>query len=488
MINLVSSYIDGWALYGGSSDRLEWLREGPVDGDLSNNMARMLTSTGNYLPRPADRDPATAPDMELVGALRLAPEKRAIAGDVRANENIALTAIHTLFVREHNRIVAALPAELDEEVKFQIARRVTGAIQQYITYQEFLPAFGVRLPRYRGYNPRIDPSISNEFAVVGYRAHSMVHGEIEVETTADAFSDAALTALQEQGVEIHREGEALELAVPLNVAYANPDLVELIGLGNILAGLAAESQYRNDEQIDDQLRSVLFQIPRPGAARPADCLDGETLKDCFTSVMDLGAIDIERGRDHGMPLYNDMRRAYGLRPVRSFTELTGENTDRFPESIGSDPEIGINNPDSLLFDQLFDVDGAPIDLDSDLAESDATVGIRRTTLAARLKAIYGSVDKVDAFVGMVSEPHRRGSDLGALQYAIWQTQFQNLRDGDRYFYANDRILNQIARRYGLSYRRSLAQVIADNSIVDLASLPRNVFTPVDQNRRPQPRR
>jgi peroxidase len=53
---------------------------------------------------------------------------------------VALTAIHTLFAREHNRSVAALAlAPLTAEAKFQIARRVVGAEIQNITYNEFLP-------------------------------------------------------------------------------------------------------------------------------------------------------------------------------------------------------------------------------------------------------------------------------------------------------------------------------------------------------------
>ena len=122
-LNTVSSYIDAWAVYGGTEERLEWLREGPVDGDLSNNSAYLLLTEDGYLPDSGARENADAPDMQLMGRLMGSPEDAVIAGDVRANENIALTAVHTLFAREHNRIVDALPAELPEETKFQIARR-----------------------------------------------------------------------------------------------------------------------------------------------------------------------------------------------------------------------------------------------------------------------------------------------------------------------------------------------------------------------------
>ena len=55
----------------------------------------------------------------------------------------------------------------------------------------------------------------------------------------------------------------------------------------MLHGLGGEPQYKNDEQIDNQLRSVLFQLPVPG--NPA-CLDGPTLPAVlFRGVVDLGA-------------------------------------------------------------------------------------------------------------------------------------------------------------------------------------------------------
>ena len=111
-----------------------------------------------------------------------------VGGDVRANENMALTATHTLFAREHNRIVDALPATLSAQRRFDIARRVVGAEQQAITYQEFLPAVGVRPGPYRGYDPTVDATLGNEFATVGYRAHSMVQGEIEPSAPAGTYT------------------------------------------------------------------------------------------------------------------------------------------------------------------------------------------------------------------------------------------------------------------------------------------------------------
>ena len=45
------------------------------------------------------------------------------------------------------------------------------------------------------------------------------------------------------------------------MVFFNPDLVQQIQLGPLLAGIAGESDYKNDEMIDNQLRSVLFQIP-----------------------------------------------------------------------------------------------------------------------------------------------------------------------------------------------------------------------------------
>ena len=455
-INTLSSFIDASNVYGVDGTRLSWLRSGALN---HNGAALMLP--GGYLPAVTARGNAkTAPKMDLFGPQMGDPSSAVVAGDARANENIALTAIQTLFAREHNRIVASLPVTLSPAARFDIARRIVGAELQYITYTEFLPSLGVALDPYHGYDPNVNPSISDEFATVGYRAHSMVHGQFDVAFAPGEYSVAQIRRFRADGVGIAAEDGSTSLQIPLTVGYGNPGLVQQVGLGPLLKSLGAERQYRNDEQIDNTMRSVLFEVPKPGVTDPAACQEPIVDPRCFQVVQDLAAIDIQRGRDHGIPLYNDLRRAYGLAPMTSFTEITGESTDRFPASLGPN---AIDNPRILDFVRLLDKAGHAVAPKTSNALEEVVTGVRRTTLAARLRAIYGSPDKVDAFVGMLSEQHVPGTEFGELQLAMWKRQFAALRDGDRFFYLNDPALRQISRTYGITYEHSLAQVITANT-------------------------
>lgn len=457
-INQASSFIDARAVYGNEAERLDWLRLGSVDGNPGNNEALLLMIDG-YLPRRDSRgDPDTAPEMVL-GSLFATPGRAAVAGDQRANESPPLLSVQTLFAREHNRIVSQLPGWLPEQTRFEIARAVTIAEQQYVTYTEFLPALGVQLPRYSGYRPHVDPSLTNEFATVGYRAHSMIRSDFRIESDADRYDQDTLDALAAMGIEVIQDGDTVELIIPLgDEVFFNPDLIEMIELGPMLHGIGRNQQNNNDEQMTDLLRSLVFQFPLEGNPDAV-------------GLNDLAAVDIQRGRDHGIPTYNELRVAYGLPPKATFQDITGEESEDFPVDPLLTPGDEINDPDSLDFTELSDINGDPTTPEA----GNATSGVRRTPLAARLKAIYGDVDNVDAFVGMISEPHLPGSDLGELQLAIWHEQFRVLRDGDRFFYANYPLLSFVRHAFGIDYRQRLGDLIALNTDIPRADLPRNVF-------------
>jgi hypothetical protein len=54
---------------------------------------------------------------------------------------------------------------------------------------------------------------------------------------------------------------------------------------------------------------------------------------------------------------HQLRRAYGLLPKQSFTQITGESTEALPVDPALTPADEINDPDSLDFLALFDIDG-----------------------------------------------------------------------------------------------------------------------------------
>ena len=474
-VNTMGSYIDGAAVYGNTQQRLEWMRTGPDTGNPAKAGAKLLLPHG-YLPTAGARhNPSTAPSMVKEGALSAEPQNAAVAGDVRANENAELTGVTTLLAREHNRIVAALPATLSQEEKFQIARRVVAAEEQYITYNEFLPAAGVTLAPYKGYEAGVNPELSAEFSVLAYRPHSMVNGEERIFVRASYYKASQLTAMRAKGITVTpvpaSKPAELEIAISQNAAFFDPSVLTSVGLGPLLAGLAGEPGYKNDEQLDNSLRSVLFGVPGPGA-EPAACFAQPTTPGCFSGVVDLGSIDIQRARDTGMPTYNQLREALGLAPRATFAQVTGEETEEFPTG---DPLVSltdpINDPHIMQFTSLRNYFGETIPAGS---QERAVSGTRRTTLAARLKGIYGNISNLDAYIGMVAEPHVAGSELGELQLALWRRQFEALRGGDRFFYANDPELEVIQREYGITYKHTLAELIALDT-TKYGTLPANVF-------------
>jgi hypothetical protein len=81
------------------------------------------------------------------------------------------------------------------------------------------------LKPYCGYDPRVNATLGNEFATVGYRAHSMLHSDIRLKADANSYPQAQLDALRAKGVGVTVAAGSVEFTIPSEVSLFNPDLV-----------------------------------------------------------------------------------------------------------------------------------------------------------------------------------------------------------------------------------------------------------------------
>jgi len=378
--NLISSWIDGSNVYGSEESRADWLRTF-VDGKLKMSAGMLLPYNTVDGERTSEIDPE-APSMAGDGS---GLTKVFVAGDVRANEQPGLTVLHTIFVRLHNRICEQLAQDGmqgDQQLYLNARKKVAGIIQS-ITYNEFLPALGVRLKRERNYNDRIQADITNVFATGAYRlGHTMVTDRILL------LNDDCSTV-----------GSG---ALSLIDGFFNPDVLEEYNVEPIVKGLSVQVQNEVDLKITDNLRNFLFADPNGGPV----------------FGLDLASLNIQRGRDHGLPDYNTIRKKYTGHAAKEFDDIT------------SDPQL-----QEILHD------------------------------------LYGSVDNIDPWIGLLAEDKRSDSSLGITLHKILEKQFEALRDGDRFFYMYDRKLNARERRE--IDRTRLSDVIKVTSNIE--DIQHNVF-------------
>ncbi len=259
-INSVTAYIDGSMVYGSNQATADALR--------SFTGGRLKVSELGLLPTDA--------------------AGKVMAGDIRAGENISLTAIHALFVREHNRLadqIAKANPGLNDESVYQQVRAIVIAEIQAISYNEFLPALLGRhaLSRYRGYDATVDPSVANEFSTAAFRfGHSTLNDDVE-------FFD--------------NNGRPVREGISLAEAFNKAELLKETGIDSILKYDASTVAQEVDLEVIDSLRNFLFGPPGAGG-------------------FDLVSLNIQRGRDHGLADYNATRMAYGLSAVDSFDDIT----------------------------------------------------------------------------------------------------------------------------------------------------------------------
>lgn len=293
--NEITAYIDASNVYGSDSERALSLRANDGTGKLATSAGDLLPFNTEGLPNaPTELDPSFF-----------------LAGDFRANEQIALTSMHTLFVREHNYwadVIGRSNSGLSGDQIYEAARMIVAAEMQAITYNEFLPLLlgPSAIPRYRGYTDQVDVGIANEFATASYRfGHTML--------------SSTLLRLDDRGDEIEQGHLALA-----NAFFSPSRLINEGGIDPILRGLARQRAQEIDPMLVDDVRNFLFGPPGAGG-------------------FDLASLNIQRGRDHGLASYNDTRVAYGLRTARRFSDITSNRDlqQKLEEVYGTTADIDL---------------------------------------------------------------------------------------------------------------------------------------------------
>ncbi len=359
--NQITAFIDGSNIYGSSEEALELLRD--EGGRLQ------IAADGLLLP-------------DGVGGV--------LTGDIRAAENVALTSMHTLFVREHNwwadNLAGRFPRLSDDEI-FDQARARVEAEMQAVTFNEFLPALLGEdvVPEYSGYDPAINPGIAVEFSTAAYRlGHTLLSPEIERRSEDGSVIAAGDLALRD--------------------AFFNVAEIEANGgIDPILRGVSEGMAQAYDPYMVEDVRSFLFGPPGAGG-------------------FDLASLNIQRGRDLGLPTYNEMRQALGLAPAEDFSDIS----------------------------------------------SDAAA-------VASLEAAYGQVGLVDLWVGGVAEDPVNDGIVGETFAVILLDQFTRLRDGDRFWSQDGRFT---AGEGAKLWSTSLSEIILRNT--DIEYLQRDVFSAYDR--------
>lgn len=390
-INIITHHIDGSQVYGSDSETAEELRDPIAQIGLLD--VRPFSRSGSLaqpvLPPQEEELFCRSPDPENIPCLR--------GGDERANENQALTAMHTVWVREHNRVAKVLHTlnpTWDDERLFQEARKIVIAEIQHITYNEWLPVLfseetrrnaGVLLEArgqfFTGYDPHVSPAMFNVFSTAALRmGHTLIRGEFQLDVRgSNNANDPELNS-----------GDFFNPA-PLfeKIQGFNP-------YGLIIRGLALDPAHEIDFIFTPEVRENLI-IEGPGNG----------------IFGDLMAINIQRGRDHGIPGYIEFIEACG-----------GQKPLTFPALLNFMSQSQIN----------------------------------------RLKQVYTSTVDIDVFAGAMSETRITGSQFGFTFNCILLQQFKNSRFGDRFWYErDDHEVAFNAEQLDAIRNATMARVLCDNA-------------------------
>uniref|UniRef100_A0A8C2L441 NAD(P)H oxidase (H2O2-forming) n=1 Tax=Cyprinus carpio TaxID=7962 RepID=A0A8C2L441_CYPCA len=273
-VNHVTAWIDGSSIYGSSSswcDALRTFSKGLLASGSSKDMPRR--SSSSYLMWSAP-DPSTSPGSQELYEF----------GNAWANENIFTVTEGIIWFRYHNYLASKLHEEhpfwSDEEL-FQNARK------------RVIATFQVNTVFFAGYQKYVDPGISAEFeaAAVRFGLTLPPPGVYKRYTAQITFV------------------KLLEINVDMN-----PNLQSSQDVDELIMGMASQIAEREDNIIVEDLRDYMY-----GPLR--------------FSRSDAVALTIQRGRDFGLPSYNQIRESLNMRPVNSWDEINPKlkNTQVLPQ-------------------------------------------------------------------------------------------------------------------------------------------------------------
>uniref|UniRef100_UPI00398F1C9E dual oxidase 2-like isoform X2 n=1 Tax=Pristiophorus japonicus TaxID=55135 RepID=UPI00398F1C9E len=404
-INHVTAWIDGSSIYGSSRSWSDALRKF-TDGLLaygSNIMSPRQSAGMIRLWKMAD--PATG-EQGLEGLYDF--------GNPRANESPFLKAESIIWFRYHNHLATQLkkqnPSWKDEDL-FQNARKQVIATFQNILLYEWLPAFiGQNVSMYGGYKKQVDPGISPEFQAAAIRIiNSMVPPGIYMRNKACQFRNIVLNGY-------NRTYPALRVC---NNFWnrKNPNINDPEDIDDLILGMASQIAEQEDHIVVTDLRDYMY-----GPLR-------------FTRS-DIVAMDIQRGRDSGLPSYNQARQALDLQPIANWSNINTQLFDEKPE----------------LFNQL-----------AELYNND--------------------ISKLEMFVGGVLES---AADSKRLFTTIIRDQFERLRDGDRFWFENTKNRMFTVRELEIIRNTKYADVLLATTTAEPGDIQRDVFYWMDGDPCPQP--
>lgn len=385
-----------------------------------------------------------------------------VAGDGRANENIALTSMHTIWARNHNFHVEGLQeAGFDgtPEELFQAAKMINEAEYQRVVFTEFADTLigGVRGDGDHGfsdYNPDATAAISHEFAAAVYRVgHSLIGQTL---TVMDANGNPTQVALFDAFLNPTNDPSAFKLPLSqlAQYGYVPQAGYEQHGVSAILSGIATQAAEAVDFNIVDAVRNDLVRINA-----------------------DLFAFNVARGWDVGLGTLNQVRMDLAKSTDPYVSEARGFAGALTPYSSWDDFQIrnALSNTVIAQFKQAYP--DLVLDADEIAAFRDINPDIE-IAMQPNGTGIVKGIDRVDLWVGGLAEKHINGGMVGQTFWVVLHEQFDRLQEADRFYYTQR--FDNFDFYENFIDGQQFADIIARNT--GLTDLQEDIFSPrVDDN-------